>query len=667
MACIRIDPLGRTNSFAYDMAGRTIKRSFPGEFVAAFEYDAQGNSTSIAPPGRPPHRFEYSLVDLPVRYSPPSIGGATNSLAMFYDLDRHMTGMRLADGRVLTNRYDIGGRLSLQQFSGETRQFTYYTNGLTASIQTADVTVSNTYDGHLLTSVGWSGSINGRVDWAYDADFRIRNLVVDTNFSVPFAYDADGLVTNAGALALQWNATNKLLQGTALGNINDSWQYNSHGMPVAYAARFNDGIVVQFEYTYDAADRLIQRRETIGGTTSSWAYRYDLAGRLIGVDKDGSLYGQYTYDSNGNRLTSRQAISNGNQTLTGVFNDADLLQTLTMGNSGSVVKFAYTANGELAARSFDAQSTSYDYDPLGNLRTVILPDGRRVRYMVDGANRRVGKSVDGILQCAFLFSGNLKPVAQLDGNNQLVCFFVYGSRDNIPDYLVKHGVTYRILCDHLCSPRLVVNAQTGELAQRIDYDEFGRVLLDTNPGFQPFGFTGGLYDPETGLVRLGARDYDAETGRWTTRDPMLFGGNDYNLYAYVRNDPINSKDVTGLGPAGQLLPPVALNALNVVSQHPNPAVATPASFWGFFNTTSQWSQGTKPGYEVVHDAAGVMANAFGFHPAVAWVPLVVTMVDYSSQTMFTAMMQHYYNAASDPVDVQSVENSYYHPGFSGLK
>ena len=40
----------------------------------------------------------------------------------------------------------------------------------------------------------------------------------------------------------------------------------------------------------------------------------------------------------------------------------------------------------------------------------------------------------------------------------------------------------------------------------MDYDEFGRVVL-TNPGFQPFGFAGGLYDEHTELTRFGARDY----------------------------------------------------------------------------------------------------------------------------------------------------------------
>jgi RHS repeat-associated protein len=82
----------------------------------------------------------------------------------------------------------------------------------------------------------------------------------------------------------------------------------------------------------------------------------------------------------------------------------------------------------------------------------------------------------------------------------------------------------------------------------MDYDESGRVILDSQPGFQPFGFAGGLYDAATGLLRFGARDYDPETGRWTTKDPIGFAGGETSLYAYAGNDPVNVRDVTGLGP-----------------------------------------------------------------------------------------------------------------------
>ncbi len=112
--------------------------------------------------------------------------------------------------------------------------------------------------------------------------------------------------------------------------------------------------------------------------------------------------------------------------------------------------------------------------------------------------------------------------------------------------MVKGGNTYRFVTDQLGSVRLVVNVSTGNIAQRIDYDAWGKVLADTNPGFQPFGFAGGLYDPDTGLVRFGARDYEAETGRWTSKDPILLDGGQANLYLYVGGDPVNRLDPEGL-------------------------------------------------------------------------------------------------------------------------
>ncbi len=117
-------------------------------------------------------------------------------------------------------------------------------------------------------------------------------------------------------------------------------------------------------------------------------------------------------------------------------------------------------------------------------------------------------------------------------------------------------MAYRFVTDQLGSVRLVVLMGNGNIAQRIDYDAWGKVLLDTNPGFQPFGFAGGLYDPDTGLVRFGARDYDAEVGRWTSKDSIGFGGGDNNLYAYVLGDPVNRID-----PDGELSIPAGIAAI----------------------------------------------------------------------------------------------------------
>jgi RHS repeat-associated protein len=137
-------------------------------------------------------------------------------------------------------------------------------------------------------------------------------------------------------------------------------------------------------------------------------------------------------------------------------------------------------------------------------------------------------------------------VAQLDGANNIVSLFVYATHSNVPDYMIKAGINYRIITDQLGSPRLVVNVSTGQIAQQMEYDEFGNVLSDTNPGFQPFGFAGGLYEQITKLVRLGARDYDPETGRWTVKDPIKVRTNVTNIFGYASLDPVNLTDPSGL-------------------------------------------------------------------------------------------------------------------------
>jgi RHS repeat-associated protein len=174
----------------------------------------------------------------------------------------------------------------------------------------------------------------------------------------------------------------------------------------------------------------------------------------------------------------------------------------------------------------------------------------------DALGRRVGKvvgdGVTGVLQKGWRYGMNsLQPLAQLDSAGRIEKTFVYGTRVNVPELIIDHvsGATYRIIVDHLGSVRLIVNVATGAVAQQMAYDEFGNVTANvvSLSGFsQPFGFAGGLYDADTGLVRFGARDYDTATGRWTAKDPIGFAGGDANLYAYCGSDPVNCIDPTGL-------------------------------------------------------------------------------------------------------------------------
>jgi RHS repeat-associated protein len=296
------------------------------------------------------------------------------------------------------------------------------------------------------------------------------------------------------------------------------------------------------QYARDAAGRIISKLETILGTTHTYSYTYDLRDRLTVVSRDGTVASQYGYDANGNRVSASGVVSTSG-TLTGTYDVQDRLLQY-----GTTV-FTYTASGVLQAKSDTAtnSTTTYTYDTMGNLTQVVLPDGTRIGYLIDGNNRRISRTVNGILAQGFLYgSSSPSPVAQLDGSGNLVSRFVYGGSGHAPAYMIRGGVTYRIITDNLGSPRLVVDAATGNIAQRIDYDEFGNVVTDTNPGFQPFGFAGGLYDPRTGLTRFGFRDYDPSIGRWTAPDPILFDNSPANLYVYANDDPVKNSDPLGL-------------------------------------------------------------------------------------------------------------------------
>jgi RHS repeat-associated protein len=342
-------------------------------------------------------------------------------------------------------------------------------------------------------------------------------------------------------LTLTFSDQNGLLTETALGNVTDIWTYNGFGEPTGYTAKYNTAEIFKQQFNHDKSGRIIEKSETVGGVTDTYKYVYDPAGRLTQIEKNGSPSSSYSYDGNNNRLTGPSA------TTSYIYDAQDRLGAQT--SAQGTRSYAYSANGELQSTTQGNETTAYKYDAPGTLMSVMLPDGRTIEYLADGLGRRIGKKINGAMAQGFLYLDGLKPLAELDGYNTVVSVFVYGSRYNVPDYMMKEGNTYRIISDPLGSPRLVVNSATGEMVQQLDYDEFGHVTRDTNPGFQPFGFAGGLYDPQTGLVRFGARDYAPAVGRWTAKDPLLFDAwSSSNTYEYVLSDPVNRIDPEGKKP-----------------------------------------------------------------------------------------------------------------------
>ncbi len=532
---------GQETTRGYDLAGRIIETQRDESHTTLFDYDTNGNLTAIEPPNNEPHQFDYTITDLRNSYTAPPVAGMLNTTTLsHYNLDKQVTESQRPDNQNISFDYHpTSGKLTKINLPlGQSLEPGYdpITGQLNSVTRSDGVILDYTYDGSLRTSETWSGPITGSVEKIYDNFFRVAERKINGGNTTVFSYDNDGLLTGAGSLILTRDIQNGLLTNATLDNIISSSGYNGFAELTGYSVDINtpQSTLYNATYTRDLLGRILNKTENISGASTSTDYTYDNLGRLATVNTQGSLT-SYTYDANGNR-TQVNGLPIAN------YDAQDRL------NSYGTFNYTYTDNGELLTKVDTAsnQTTRYTYDVLDNLLQVQLPDGRNIDYVVDGQNRRIAKKINGSIVQGFLYKDQLNPIAELDTSNAIIARFVYAGKSNVPAYMEKDGETYRIISDHLGSPRLVVNSTTGEIVQRMDYDAFGNITLDTNPGFQPFGFAGGLYDQDTQLTRFGARDYDPVTGRWTAKDPIGFAGKQTNLYTYVNNEPVNFIDPTGL-------------------------------------------------------------------------------------------------------------------------
>jgi len=531
-----VDPLLNTTSFEYDLAGRTIRTTLPNSAIVEMSYDSTGNVTSLTPPGRAAHLFAYTPANQESDYIPPELGQPRTTHTA-YNLDQQVATISRPDGDFITPTYDTAtGRLTALSTSRGTITYSYSSStGQLTSVNTFDgVGLTYAYDGSLLGDVTWSGAVSGNVHRTYDSSFRVATESVTGGQPINFAHDNDDLLTSAGALNITRDPATGFITSTTLGVVRETYTYDVYGDVQAQAVATNGAILYSADYgTRDALGRIVTKTETVQGEAHSYGYMYDVTGRLTDVTKDGVATSHYEYDANGNR-TVGPGLS-----VSPVYDAQDRL--LSYGEC----TYVYKADGSLQTKTCPDGTAVYDHDAFGNLRGVALPNGTSITYIIDGQSRRVGKKVNGLLVESFLYEDDLKRLAWYDGGGSLKAQFIFGSRRHVPDYMIKSGVNYKFVSDQVGSVRQIV-APDGSIAQNITYDEFGNVLADSAPGFQPFGFGGGLVDVDTKLVRFGARDYAPPLGRWITRDPIGFHGGDSNLYAYINSDPVNDYDEDGL-------------------------------------------------------------------------------------------------------------------------
>lgn len=279
-------------------------------------------------------------------------------------------------------------------------------------------------------------------------------------------------------------------------------------------------------YTYNAISQVTQLVEGTVTTT----YTYDDIGQLTGESKTSGYTASYTYDANGNRAT--RTVNSVTET------------------------YSYDAGDKLTAITGGADPRTFGYDSAGRTTSISRSGGSDVTTLAyDYESRLTSISRSGYTTNTYSYNGFDTRISKVDSTGTSTYM-----RDGV-------GVTAPVLSDGYAnytpgvseyrsststffhSALKNTDIQTGiseAITATQTYDAFGNVASSTGTFNSQFGYAGIFgyqADTDYDLKLVGHRYYDAQAGRFITRDPVKDGR---NWYTYCSNRPIVLADPSGL-------------------------------------------------------------------------------------------------------------------------
>jgi len=572
------DPLNHTSSFFYDAFGNLERIRDANNNETIFTYNTFGQQTSVTTPA-----------------------GTTQLLYDFGDLVSVIDPL----GNVTSQGYDAVGRVqSVTNPLGLTISFGYDNlNRMTNIIDPLAGITQLGYDPNSnLLSVSDAKILSGLTTYTYSNSNRLATRTDPLLKGESNVYDAAGNLTlfidrKLQATLYEYDALNRKTRATYADGSFTTYLYDKADR-LKETNDFITGLIVR---EYDGLDRLISE-QTSQGTIS---YTYDKASRRETMTVPGQPQISYTYD-NANRLTQ---ITQSSSIVQLGYDTSNRRTSLTLPN-GILVEYAYDTASRVTGITYKQNGTTvlgtltYEYDKAGK-RTKIGGTWARTGMpeaitstSYDAANRQLTFS-DKTL--TFDANGNLQSITDSNGTtlyswdarNRLIAIngptvnasFAYdalGRRQKkvingaMTEFLYDHAnpvkevsggaviadlltglgidefyartessIMQNLLPDALGSITALADA-TGSVQTELTYEPFGLTTTTGSvSGTSSLQFTSRENDG-TGLYYYRGRYYHPTLQRFISEDPAEFSGGDYNLYAYVANNPILFTDPLGL-------------------------------------------------------------------------------------------------------------------------
>ncbi|MEW8508580.1 MAG: RHS repeat-associated core domain-containing protein, partial [Candidatus Thiodiazotropha sp.] len=549
------DPLGYTNTLDYNGLGQLLAVTQPGNRVTQLQYDEKGRASGLTDPRANTTQIVKDDFGNVIRQSHPDTGVVRYA----YDQAGNRIQSTDAQGATTHYRHDAANRLIEETSSSGTTTLDYDPN----TGRLAQLTDGNSHEGFSYDNQGrliqHSRHIDGHrfiTGYAYNTQGKLTKKTLPDGQVLTYHYYEDG--NQKGQLrAITRDSLLGMNQDLLVGEVDQDTSDGQSGLT------FGNGL------------RETRHHDKLGRTTAidhsrqfTLSYNYDQQGRITGIDYNGILQ-NYDYDLFGRLTRAETQLGSYSYDYDNLGNRTQKQHTDPDGNTATQANlYPNPGKGNRLLSQDDGENKAYKYNPAGSPEQIgeryyeydahqrpirlyrVEPNAPENKTLVaDYAYNRFGERIKKVTYSLstrpkvtyYLYDG-YQLTAEADEAGKVTTQYLYQSYR--PILKLEGKIAYAIHTDHLGAPRAVTDEDQAPVWSA-DYSPFGLIRINQQQITLNLRLPGQYEDQETGTYYNYQRDYDPNTGRYLTSDPIgLKGG--MNTYAYVSGNPVSAIDPLGL-------------------------------------------------------------------------------------------------------------------------